>query len=72
MPAEIRQSKEQLCRGQELPHQGARSSSFLQDYQFAVGRIRRASTKGQIRGWMIESNIVEELKVLMEGVSDWY
>lgn len=64
-------AKEQLCKGQELPHQGAHSSSFLLHYQFAVGRIRRASTKGQIRGWVIEPNIVEELKVLMEDVSDW-
>lgn len=46
---------------------------FLLHFQFAVGRIRRASTKKkrQIRGWVIKLNIVEELKVLMGSVSDW-
>lgn len=38
---------------------------FLLHFQFAVGRIRRASTKREIRGWVIELNPVEELKVLM-------
>lgn len=46
---------------------------FLLHFQFAVGRIRirRASTKRQIRGWVIELNNVEELRVLMSNVSDW-
>lgn len=40
------------------------SLAFLLHFQFAVGRIRRASTKRQIRGWLIKLNIVDEFKVL--------
>lgn len=41
---------------------------FLLHFQFAVGRVRRASTKRQIRGWVIELKV---RVVKMRNVSDW-